>query len=539
MKIIMKVNNDRQNSSLIFLTVICLSLFLVTIEIRKDWFGKLAENSHQWLTASTVKFTRNWYRDGIFADRFLMLEKPRSIEFQNLKDRKPYLSYPIGAIVPIYLLALISGQEPSVELVMTWNLANHFLTALILSFIVFFLGLSLKIGRNLVLVLAIVVMILSYFLPSNLYWFQNVYFADQAIILPFVLMILLQVIKFDIRAKNKDLEFWEKLVIFWGLFTEPSLFIFVTLIYYFINYGRKWLVKWKLWIPIMSLAIYYIFSIWITNGKNEFWDKVRLRSGLSNSSQVNIVSFLQKFWLDKFSFNYSSLMMYLLWGASIGLIILWFFELKKGFGNKMRKLLNISILCLLPCLLQVHIFSNHSIVHRFSVFKFFVPILLIFFGALPICLILKSRKNIILNYFLVLGLFVLGLFYVKKLPSIFVDPDQKIKMIGKFIDKNTDYEDIVFSSEIEIEENPPEYLAYSMKLVYLSFDIDDIYEVVEKIDGEYVINLLDLDKHLTSFYLRDLSQLAYKQVKNEEVKIFKINKNKFLSYYREVKSQSE
>ena len=48
---------------------------------------------------------------------------------------------------------------------------------------------------------------------------------------------------------------------------------------------------------------------------------------------------------------------------------------------------------LVPCIIQVMVFSNHSIVHDFSMLKFSVPLATIPFVLLPIMIFLLSNKS--------------------------------------------------------------------------------------------------------------------------------------------------
>lgn len=113
-------------------------IFVYTIRVRSPWFGAYTENEHEWLTGSTVKFARNWYREGPWNIRFAMLENPESPEFPTFDSRVPYVSYPPGTVIPIYLIGLVSRHEPGISMVMEYNLLNQWLISIILALIVFF-----------------------------------------------------------------------------------------------------------------------------------------------------------------------------------------------------------------------------------------------------------------------------------------------------------------------------------------------------------------------------------------------------------------
>lgn len=190
-------------------TVFCIILlfsitfiaFAYTVEIREPWFGQLSTEGHEWLTGSTLKFSENWYFEGPINLKFAMLENPRSVEFPNLSSRIPYTAYLPGAIVPIYVLGELLGQNPTPSLVMGYNLLNHFLVAFFLSLMLFFFFRQLKIDFLNSFLFSLIPLFIELLLPGPLYWFQNVFFADQAVILLFVLYIFLEIIKDDLKEK--------------------------------------------------------------------------------------------------------------------------------------------------------------------------------------------------------------------------------------------------------------------------------------------------------------------------------------------------
>ncbi len=68
--------------------------FTHSVSLRKPWFCWYEHGRHQWLTASTLKFSRIWYHERPWTIRFAMLENPLSAEFRRLTQRRPYVSYP-------------------------------------------------------------------------------------------------------------------------------------------------------------------------------------------------------------------------------------------------------------------------------------------------------------------------------------------------------------------------------------------------------------------------------------------------------------
>ena len=192
------------NKNIFFLSlliVINVALFKYSVTIRKPWFGILASSPHdptghhQWLTGSTIVFTNNWLEEGPLKLKFGLFQNPKSIETES--NRHPYGSYPPGTIIPIYLLAKLTGQDATPSLVMSYNLATHLLISITLSFTAFYILKKLKVDNTQALIASTFPALIQFLLPHPLYHHQNAYFSDQAIILPYVLFLLLEIIRFD------------------------------------------------------------------------------------------------------------------------------------------------------------------------------------------------------------------------------------------------------------------------------------------------------------------------------------------------------
>lgn len=233
-------NNANIALCIILLLSINLVVFEYTVEIREPWFGELSgsvdhENGHhhQWLTGSTLIFSINWYREGPLNTKFAMIENPKSIEFPTLDSRRLYTSYFPLSILPIYIISLIVGHEPTPAIIMDYNLLNHFLIAFFLSMIIFFFLRQLKIDLLNSFLFSIIPILMELLLPAPLYWLQNVYFADQAVILPFVICIFLEVLRDSVNNANhlKIVNILQNVILFLGFLTD-WLFVFIALTTY-------------------------------------------------------------------------------------------------------------------------------------------------------------------------------------------------------------------------------------------------------------------------------------------------------------------
>lgn len=519
-----KLNGEHFKSIICILILFSLTLvvFSYSVEIREPWYGELSQDNHQWLTGSTILFSKNWYQEGPSKLGFAMLCNPASIEFTNLSSRDPYMSYLPGCLIPIYIMGVLTGTEPNVSMVMSYNLCNHFCIAFLLSIMIFVFLRQIKIDYLNSILFAIIPIFLELLLPGPLYWHQNVFFADQAVILPFVLYIFLEVIQDGLKGKyEKVLCILQNIILFYGIFTD-WLFVFIALTVYLkriieekIKFNRNiklfFKESFKFWlIPVLAF-IFYITQILFFNQLQDIINIFFLRSGFSEKGSQYIMmgpSILR----DHIVFGYGEIGAYALcFTFVIVAALLWFISFEKILKNdvdlKIKRIGTLMAILLIPCMLQVLIFRNHSIVHNFSVLKFAVSLATIPFvlGPISIYLILKSRikipdirlglskkSKIDFNLLLIfLVVFAAVSFYLvdEHLDYTYRFPknNHNYSVLGDSIQRNTQYSDIVFSPDFEISEIPPQQLSYSMKRVYKINSIGDIGGYTKGISGYHIV----------------------------------------------------
>ncbi|EKQ52019.1 MAG: hypothetical protein B655_2029 [Methanobacterium sp. Maddingley MBC34] len=527
----LKDDNIKAIICIFILFSITLVVFQYTVEIREPWFGELSSDpySHQWLTGSTLEFSENWYREGPLNWGFVMLETPASIEFTNSSSREPYLSYLPGSIIPIYTLSKVTGTEPNASLVMGYNLFNHFTIALLLSLLIFVFLRQIKIDYLNSFLFATIPIFLELLLPGPLYWHQNVFFADQAVILPFVLYIFLEIIRDGPNCKYaKVLCILQNLVLFYGIFTD-WLFVFIALTVYLkrifegkikfsINIGIFLKENIKFWSAPLLAAALYLTQIFFFNQMKNIIRNFFYRSGLSTEgSQILttgsvVISNGLTVFIAYIIIGYGEIGLYALcFSFAILVVLVWFILsekiLKKDSNVEIKRICALMAILLIPCILQVLVFRNHSIIHTFSVLKFSVPLTTIPFVLCPISiyLILKRKvklpninlglfKNLKVDFGLLiifLMVFTITSFYVvnehPNYKEIFPETNHSLQVLGDSIQKNTQYSDVVFSPDFEIKSHPPQQLAYSMKKVYKINSTEDIGNYTRGLSGYHVV----------------------------------------------------
>lgn len=508
------------------------TIFIYTVLIRHEWFGNYTENDHEWLTGSTLKFSGNWYREGPWNIKFGMLENPRSPEFTNLWSRGYYISYPPGAVVPVYLLSVLINKEPSVSLVMAYNLLNHLLISIILGLTVFFFIRSLKLDLYIAFFFSLAPVLLQLLMPEPMYFHQNSFFADQAVILPFVLVIFIEVMRDNFEGKKRRyLDILQALVFFSGILTE-WLFIFVIAFIYIkrlisgeFPFDRKaGLIKQSLVyftapgiaILLFLLQILWIFDANIGKAIEGYANLFRVRVGVGAVNETSTGAYLEMisghisngygrpgFWLISASALFVIAGTAYLLGAKI---------FSKAIQPEIRKIILLALIIVGPCLTQIYLFKNHSAVHSFSVLKLSVVLSMVPFVLLPLFLAFLITKFVnvntqkIMEIMLVPVLVVFGFYVVNTHPQFrdfFDQNDPRNYDFAAAVKRNTNANDVVFSPDMEIPENAPQQLSISMKRVYVAESLLGTLSQIENIEGDYRVVWVFEQKQDSSSHMRE------------------------------------
>lgn len=521
-------SKTQTTSTLVCILLLCLLaglLFEYTSRIREPWFGELSPDGHNWLTAQTVHFTRNWFHEGILESRFGMLQNPPSVEFPTLESRMVYVSYPPGSLLPVYAFSRLTGREPSPALVMRYNLINHLLIALSLSLTVFLLLVRSRHSHGSALVLAVIPMAVELLMPSPLYYHQNVFFTDQAILLPFALFVLLEVARGSTAPgrAQRCVAWLQAGLLFYGMLTE-WLFCFVALTVYLkraLNgeLGRQWrpfLAGSSLyWLPAAGAMGLFALQVSLLDGWGIAVERFTFRTAASPDGREYVKNFFDQFWRDHVGNAFGEPALPLLWGSLAVLLVvsaLTVIRLRKRgqVADEDCQLLSAVALLLLPCFAQVYFFRNHSVIHDFAALKFSLPLATVPFVLAPLLVLRQFGQRLTDLYvempgifrraapgttkfpvLVVLILFLAG-YYVGTQHGRFASffPERGDYGAENFLARHTSFEDIVFSPHYSIPPVPPQQVSYSMKRVYALTSLDEIREKLGPIEADYSVNLL-------------------------------------------------
>jgi hypothetical protein len=551
-------NKQKYIICILLLVLITSAIFTITVIERKPYFGYLAlgNQQNQSCTGHTITFLKNWFKEGAINLKFTMLINPGSIEFPDLNSRIIYLSYPPGVLIPIYIISKIANIVPGTDLVMGYNLANHFLIALFLALTCFIFLRKVKLNIFYSFLLAIIPILIELLTPGPLYWHQNVFWTDEVIILPFILLVFLEVLK-DEKYNRKikiTIEVIQDILLFYGVLTD-WLFVFVIIILYVKRIANKELGKnikdiikktVYFFIPFISAILLYIVQI----SYYKMWSEISKRFFFLSAIKKNVTGFFNMFWFTWIKEAYGLIGLILLGITIIILFILIILTIYRYLKHKKNntaiiEYINISALLTIPCLFQIYLFKYHSFIHNYSALKFSLALSLLPLAILPgVILVLMNNSNInflkknkkivkIFSTIMIIILLSFSVFYIIQNYKILNSPPQKeYKEYGEFISENSLYEDVFFSTSYEIPDYPSLKMSYSSKRVYLINSIEDIYFKLKDIDNKPNIALFipDLEEESLDTNLKMLMPLSYSYVTKNNMAIYKVEYDDFLKF---------
>lgn len=555
------------------LALLTLIAFGISVWQRAPQFGQTGGDMAGAFTTGSTLMARHWDREGACKLRFVMYWEPHSIEYPTLASRTPYISYPPGCILPIFFLGKINPRGPSPSLTMGYNLANHAAIAFCLGLLAFML--VRKMGYPLLLSLFYGVLPISLYLwlPSPYYEHQMGYFADSAIILPFVLCVLVELARMNASTPKmkRALSVLSGFVAFWGMFTD-WLFAFVLLSVWLARLfsgelGNKpglMLRNTLVFLaPPAAALLLFLIQLWNLDALDQLTLRFVHRSGMDGGglnalrpvprdvsvSPLFAFSLKTRFWETFIPAAYGMTGKVMILGAyaglALGLLGLLVARIRKAvIPGAVRMAAIVCFLLLAPCILHYAVFKNHSsfLFHFFSVLKLAPAMAVIPFALVPaglaalLCSLLQwgsARRAWAGAAALVIAallcgcyLHVLGWQRTQMYASVKVD----MQRTAQFVGAHTGYQDVVFSPE---EDIPRHFFVYSMKVVHQGRSIAQIHERLKDIAGDYTVNLFHKREEDYTLYpgLKILTESAYESIREEDLVLYRIRKSDFETAY--------
>lgn len=501
--------------------LICL-FFLISVVLRSPVVGTLSDGHHQWLTAHSALIVENWKEDGIGNDKFLAVSIPKSIEHQALSEREVYVSYPPGAQLLILPISKIFAGLSVFTIIHSVNLANHLLIAVIIFNLV--IRLQSRGSAPLNHQFGVLASIAYLFLPAPFYWHFMVYFADQAVILPFILCAYLE---FRYRDTAKPL---------YAIALGCSLFVAASIDYLAIpllillalmrvvkpvsttslSAANIRQIVFQLALPtLLPIAVYFT---WVYH--NGYLDALittaLFRTGLSwKGTPLSWYGSPYVYSIEGFvkQFVVRHLHIYLpLFIISMAVVV---YGLLRERSNRFVVL----FVLFGTVTLQVLLLRSHSVIHDFSALKFFAPICIVIFGLIPTLVLERSgeverliapwRKKdarllrrstaSVLSFTLdqrrLLGLMFSLLVLVaavhRSIKREFPDRGIEDGEIAHYIRASARFEDVFFGLDgFEIPLYPPQKLSIARRLVPRVDSMAQLENAIEKLPSGANVNLV-------------------------------------------------
>jgi hypothetical protein len=450
------------------LTLFTGILFGYSVTVRSPWFGTV-DSGLETITSCAVRYSVQWSREGAFRLGFSMPDNPPSIEFPTLSSREPYFSYPPGHVLPLHLISELSGREASIELAAGLGLAHHLLIALFLSFTAFLLMRRSRIDERPAMALSLLPPFLHLAMPGPLYWHQAIYFSDTAVLLPFVLIVFLEVVR-EKGPVRSWLEAAQSLLFFYSMLTDwLALFILAGLFLKRLARGERAPV-----LPALSVAgavaLYATQLIALGIPLEAVTNRILLRTGFSPPGRTDAAKLIPQFWLEAVEGGLGRGAVLLLWLSLILASAASFYAWRRRrcarpLDPARLQILGCAGLMLFPVFLHLAVFRGHSGDHSFAAAKFAIPMASIPLVLAPAAVFSYRTRQLTLPLLTLAAAFAAAApFDTKFFPP--ATPTAPEILAARAVARHTGYSDVVFSPEFQIPAFFSFSLLYSMKRVY-------------------------------------------------------------------------
>lgn len=451
-----------------------VAFFALTIGLRWRLLDQ-PYTAFEWITAHSQLIVDNWLENGFWNERGISFFNPPSIEFPSLVSRHPYVSYPCGAQLPLFLVVKALGGRITSGFLHIWGLVWHGLIGLLLIGGLWFFDANGKEPER----------SFCAFLPGYLWlggrgpltFFPTMWYADIVVLLPFVLVALAEVIVVHalLRECHRRWITWSLPgLIFWGMYTDWLFvpFCAVILLYRLLRLRDIRAVfpafMWQVAIPAtVALACFFLQLFWVLGRP--------FVSALLERFLVRSMDTTGAFESHKSLLGY----IYGHFAASMGeptiaLATLALLLLCLRPRTIPRPWKDFLFLLSVPSVVLLLIFRQHAAVHQFTIVKFMIPAVVLLGGILPRALDFPYKHR---AFALLCILFLLheGRQYWI---AIDVPVDRQTREWEEAVRKSFTYQDVLFTPEpgFEIPAMPPGPLARSRKRIY-QFDTERVVQL--------------------------------------------------------------
>ena len=442
----------------------------------------LAKGQVQWLTASTLKYVDNWERDGFFADRALLLERPRSIETPDPASREVYASYLPGFAVEVLLAHKLVPWLGLLNTIFLFGIASQLVVCIVCGSIV--RRALADDEQPLIAAYFVLTAMLFYLLHREpMFLHAMLYHSFQAEILPFGLIVLLEMKRRLGNGDPRRLSWLITVTLGWLSVVDwmwvpicivLSLLRLVSPIAQESLWRRCRTIFRQVWLLPLLIMAAYVGLLWQVGALGKMVARALLRTGVGADAGVSAA----RFFGSNLIVNLGPGLYFLLAAALIAAILL--------IRDRRDVLASAALLVLLPCFLYVALLPNDSVTHEFSILKFYFAMVVAVGALVPYRLMQLAvgwagpRRLAVKTA--ALGLIVwFSTFYLIDFHSwpfwgdawrvsfnryFEQNPPPKTLPLALWLHDHARYEEVYFTLDSPIIENPPTALAISRKRVW-------------------------------------------------------------------------
>ena len=529
---------------LLIITLFTSFFFARSVVVRERWIvptflhvpTSLEHKQH--ITALNLAYVNNWLKESPFQLSLGKYMYPASVETPTLDKRNFHPSYPPGVVAQLYVLFKfldVTGLVPNIYeqrgtqllLVILYNFMLHFLLALVMCWLAFFVCRKIGFDRLNSTLLGAVPAIVLFHNAGNLYWFHLVYSAPTAIVPLFALYIFLELLRTEITSPyiSRIVRITQPIVMFIGVFTS-WLFVFVILTVYAVRIIRKeialpaslqnsvsW-VKQSLVFFFPSLVAIAIWIYSIIHYQRHVIQASILESPVSSFGYTFTDNLLRKIGILDAYGQPSSITDYVIYFAKAlyvhirhdyGIIALLAMYAVFYMATRGRKFMTSSssnlaavtyLLFFVPCLLHTLFLVVDDADHHFVALRY-SPALALSFIFAPIFILQMLKKNYLtaamqfansrqITVVALVGVSSAVLWaytqihHKQPITKMFTPPAYHHIAVGEFIKKNTEYSDVVFSKDYYLADRPFLIQAhFTHKIMHYAHNLDHIYHKVK------------------------------------------------------------
>jgi hypothetical protein len=379
------------------------AVYVVVLDWRFAYIHQIPVWDIDYITALMMYFARNWWTEGPWHMLFSMPYAPLSVETPTPDLRYGmYQSWPPGAVLPIYLLALLTNTEPNITMVNWLNVAGHGLIALFLSLSAYVAVLVLRRPRIEGVALAIAVACVVLLPRGPVYLFSQVYAFDDHVVVFYALFVFVTTLELHAADRDSARRYYylEITVLVYGLFVD-WLSYFVYAVWFVLRlagartgYGRRLGRSEAIGLAALPLVSFSMFLVWrfVTPGsvaaeqgvlasvKELLW-KVIFRIGDTDDHPMSATSFFGPFY-EAHRDYYWDMAPILIGGGFIFCLALFavLFRISRSDMAARRTyfgLFSIFLLSIVPAYTQMLVFKQHTLYHPSSIAKIVVPLAMV------------------------------------------------------------------------------------------------------------------------------------------------------------------